>query len=186
MKGRLVQVLMNNTLPGGTAINKAGGEGKGSRTLCQEALHFWNWLEHQGNFLVVNHLAGSWNAGPQPSAPSGLRMAVTPRGGAGCFLLMGRTLFLSAHHRRECAMPALLHGGISNVSLGQRCVPLQVELRTPVRLSSDTIPAPSNEAQERYGPSNFNGAGLGMEHTVSRIPGLEYLSSEAASLGPMF
>lgn len=83
-------------------------------------------------------------------------------------------------------MPALLHGGISNVSLGQRCVPLQVKLRTHVCLSSDTIPAPSNEAQERYGPSNFNGAGLGMEHTVSRIPGLEYLSSEAASLGPMF
>ena len=33
----------------------------GSWTLCQEALRFWNWLERQSIFLVVQHLAGSLN-----------------------------------------------------------------------------------------------------------------------------
>ena len=35
--------------------NKQGG--MRSWTLCQEALHLWMWLERQGIFLVVQHLA---------------------------------------------------------------------------------------------------------------------------------
>ena len=59
IKGRLVQVLMDNT----TAMWYCNKQGRvGPDVLCQEALQLWTWLERQGISLVAHHLAESLNA----------------------------------------------------------------------------------------------------------------------------
>ena len=54
IKGRLVQVLTDYT----TAMWYSSRQsGVGLWALCQEVLRLWKWLDHQGIFLVVHHLA---------------------------------------------------------------------------------------------------------------------------------
>ncbi|KAJ1202815.1 hypothetical protein NDU88_006610 [Pleurodeles waltl] len=95
-------------------------------------------------------------------------MASPSGGGARSLFQVGRALLRSVRLRRERAMSAILHVGISKAALALRCFSSQVELQPPLRLPAYPSSAQSSqEDQERPGPSYLGGSGLGSKSVVS-------------------
>ncbi|KAJ1166211.1 hypothetical protein NDU88_006619 [Pleurodeles waltl] len=121
----------------------------------------------------------------QPKMLSGSRMVSPSGGGARTLSAVGRALVRFVRLCRECAMSAVLCVGVSKAAIARRRFSSQVEFRPPVRLSAHTPSAlSSQENQDRPGPSNPSGSGLGTESLVSRASQNEHQSSnQVASSG---
>ncbi|KAJ1165461.1 hypothetical protein NDU88_005889 [Pleurodeles waltl] len=96
-------------------------------------------------------------------------MASPSGGGSRSLSQVGRALVRSVCLRRERAMSAILHIGVSKAALARRRFSSRVELQPPLRLPAYPSSAQSSqENQVRPDPSYLGGSGLGSKSVVSR------------------
>ena len=127
-----------------------------------EALHLWNWLEHQSTVLVVKHLAGSLNV-----------RADDHEWGEPCLDLFATAENVQCQHFCALEFPKRLSDRAA----------FRLEWNLGLLYTFPAIPpaASSQEDQDRPGTSNSCSSGLGTEGMVSRTPGHEHQSSVQAA-----